>query len=171
MRIIIKKNESKQTSAWTGGGNTEVESACSPVFGEGARMALTPNLRKVGSLLLATDVFGEHDSRVIARSGTPLKDTVAVAVCGEALDEAAVRLTKAAGWLIRSRSSTRKLECVGKTDGGSEAAGRYSPGYRAGGARTLGIIMVPDWRKKKKQQQNKSVKCEILLVVAGRESV
>lgn len=139
-------------------------------------MALTPNLRKVGSLLLATDVFGEHDSRVIARSGTPLKDTVAVAVCGEALDEAAVRLTKAAGWLIRSRSSTRKLECVGKTDGrvwwsGSEAAGRYSPGYRAGGARTLGIIMVPDWRKKKKQQQNKSVKCEILLVVAGRESV
>lgn len=114
-------------------------------------MALTPNLRKVGSLLLGTDVFGEHDSRVIAvvaiaRSGMPLKDKVVVAVCGEALDEAAVRLMKAAGWLIRSRSSTRKLEWVGKMDGrvwwsGSAAAGRYSPGYRAGGARTLGIII------------------------------
>lgn len=144
-------------------------------------MALTPNLRKVGSLLLGTDVFGEHDSRVIAvvaiaRSGMPLKDKVVVAVCGEALDEAAVRLMKAAGWLIRSRSSTRKLEWVGKMDGrvwwsGSAAAGRYSPGYRAGGARTLGIIMVPACEEEKKKKKEKCVESEILLVVAGRESV
>lgn len=102
-------------------------------------MALTPNLRKVGSLLLGTDVFGEYDSRVIvlvatARSaGAPLKDTVVVAVGREAAVDGTVRVMKEAGRLIRSRSSTRKLECVGKTDGnvcwsGSAAAGRYSPG-------------------------------------------
>lgn len=81
-------------------------------------MALTPNLRKVGSLLLGSDVFGEHDSRVtavvaIARSaGVQLKDTVVVA-----LADGTVRFMKAAGRLIRSRSSTRKLEWVGKADG------------------------------------------------------
>lgn len=94
-------------------------------------MALTPNLRKVGSLLLDSDVFGEHDSCVIALA--PLKDTVFVAVGREALVEGTVRFMKAAGRLIRSRSSTRKLECAGKTDGsvcwsGRAAAGRYSPG-------------------------------------------
>lgn len=102
-------------------------------------MALTPNLRKVGSLPLGTDVFGEHDSRVIAgvatvrSAGAPLKETVVVAVGREALVEGGVRFRKAAGRLIRSRSSTRKLECAGKTDGrvcwsGRVAAGRYSPG-------------------------------------------
>lgn len=102
-------------------------------------MALTPNLRKVGSLPLGTDVFGEHDSRVtavvaIARSvGAPLKDTVVVVVGREVLADWAVRFIKAAGRLIRSRSSTRKLEWVGKADGsvwwsGRAAAGRYSPG-------------------------------------------
>lgn len=121
------------------GDMSTVESVYSPVFGEGARMALTPNLRKVGSLLLGTDVFGEHDSRVIAAvatarsAGTPLNDTVVVAVGREALVDGTVRLMKAAGRLIRSRSSTRKLECAGKTDGrvcwsGRAAAGRYSPG-------------------------------------------
>lgn len=70
----------------------------SPVFGDGARMALTPNLRKVGSLLLDTDIFGEHDSRVsavaaIGRSaGAPLKDKVVVAVGREAHAEGTVRL-------------------------------------------------------------------------------
>lgn len=106
-------------------------------------MALTPNLRKLGSLLLGTDVFGEQDSRVTAvvavaaanaRSrGAPLKDTVVVAVGREALADGTVRFMKAAGRLIRSRSSTRKLECVAKADGrvwgsGRAAAGRYSPG-------------------------------------------
>lgn len=109
----------------------------SPVFGEGARMALTPNLRKVGSLLLGSDVFiGEHESRVTAAAAADaqLKDTVVVAVGSEALAGATVRLRKAAGRLMRSRSSTRKLECVGKADGtvwwcsGSAAAGRYRPG-------------------------------------------
>lgn len=94
-------------------------------------MALTPNLRKLGSLLLDRGVFGEHDSCVIACA--PLKDTVLVAVGREALVEGTVRLMKAAGRLIRSRSSTRKPECAGKTAGrvcwsGSAAAGRYSPG-------------------------------------------
>lgn len=114
-------------------------SVYSPIFGEGARMALTPNLRKVGSLLLGTDVFGEHDSRVIAvvanarSAGAPLKDAVLVAVAVEAVAGGTVRFVKAAGRLIRSRSSTRKLEWVGKTDGrvwwsGRAAAGRYSPG-------------------------------------------
>lgn len=88
-------------------------------------MALTPNLRKVGSLLLGTDVFGEHVSA--------LKDMVVVSVGIEALTEGTVRFKKAAGRLIRSRSSTRKLECVGKTLGrvwwrGRVAAGRYRPG-------------------------------------------
>lgn len=79
-------------------------------------MALTPNLRKVGSLLLGTDVFSEHGSRVTvvvagARSaGAPLKDTVVVDVGREALADGTVRLMKAAGRLIRSRSSTKKLE-------------------------------------------------------------
>lgn len=102
-------------------------------------MALTPNLRKVGSLLLCTDIFGEHDSRVTAvvatarSAGTPLKDTVVVAVGREALADGTVRFMKVAGRLIRSRSSTRKLEWVGKMDGrvwwsGRAAAGRYSPG-------------------------------------------
>lgn len=104
-------------------------------------MALTPNLRKVGSLL-GTDVLGEHDSRVMARSvGAPLNDTVVVAVGRAALLDGTVLFAKAAaaaaaaaGRLIRSRSSTRKLECAGKTDGsvcGSgrpAAAGRYSCG-------------------------------------------
>lgn len=99
----------------------------SPLFGDGARMALTPNLRKVGSLLLGSDVLGEHESCVIAFA--PLKDTVLVAVGSEALVVGTVRFMKAAGRLIRSRSSTRKLECVGKTDGsvcwsGKAAAGR-----------------------------------------------
>lgn len=99
----------------------------SPLFGDGARMALTPNLRKVGSLLLGSDVLGEHESCVIAFA--PLKDTVFVAVGSEALVVGTVRFMKAAGRLIRSRSSTRKLECVGKTDGsvcwsGKAAAGR-----------------------------------------------
>lgn len=104
-------------------------SAClnSPLFGDGARMALTPNLRKVGSLLLASDVLGEHESCVIALA--PLKDTVLVGVGREALVVGTVRVMKAAGRLIRSRSSTRKLECVGKTEGsvcwrGTAAAGR-----------------------------------------------
>lgn len=116
-----------------------MESVCSPVFGEGARMALTPNLRKVGSLLLGTDVFGEHDSRVTAVVATarsvcaPLNDTVVEAVAKEALADGTVRLMKVAGRLIRSRSSTRKLEWVGKADGsvcwsGRAAAGRYNPG-------------------------------------------
>lgn len=93
-----------------------LRSVYSPVFGEGARMALTPNLRKVGSLLLGTDVFGEHDSRVIAvvatarSTGAPPKDAVVVAVGGEALADGTVRFMKAVGRLIRSRSSTRKLE-------------------------------------------------------------
>lgn len=115
------------------------EGVYSPVFGEGARMALTPNLRKVGSLLLDTDIFGEHDSRVTAvvatarSAGALLKDKVVVAVGREAHADGTVRLMKAAGRLIRSRSSTRKLEWVGKADGrlwwnGRAAAGRYSPG-------------------------------------------
>jgi len=102
-------------------------------------MALTPNLRKVGSLLLDTDIFDEHDSRVTAfvanarSAGAPQKDTVVVAVGREAHADGTVRLMKAEGRLIRSRSSTRKLEWVGKPDGrawcsGREAAGRYSPG-------------------------------------------
>lgn len=106
-------------------------------------MALTPNLRNVGSLLLGTDVLGEHDSRVMARSASaPLNDTVVVAVGRAALLDGTVLFAKAAaaaaaaaaGRLIRSRSSTRKLECAGKTDGsvcGSgrpAAAGRYSCG-------------------------------------------
>lgn len=99
-------------------------------------MALTPNLRKVGSLLLGTDVLGEHDSRVVANACAPLKDRVVVAVGREALADGTVRFMKAAaavGRLIRSRSSTRKLECVGKTEGrvwwsGRAAAGRYKPG-------------------------------------------
>lgn len=115
-------------------------SVYSPVFGEGARMALTPNLRKVGSLLLCIDVFGEHVSRVMAvatnvrsAGAPPLKDTVVVVVGREALVDGTVRFMNAAGRLIRSRSSTRKLECVGKMDGrvcwsGRAAAGRYSPG-------------------------------------------
>lgn len=111
--------------------NERSTSLNSPLFGDGARMALTPNLRKVGSLLLGSDVFGEHESYVIAFA--PLKDTVLVAVGSEALVVGTVRFMKAAGRLIRSRSSTRKLECVGKTDGsvcwsGSAAVGRYSPG-------------------------------------------
>lgn len=87
-------------------------------------MALTPNLRKVGSLLIGSDVFGEHDSRVTAvvvanarSAGAQLKDTVVVGVGREPLADGAVRLMKAAGRLIRSRSSTRKLEWVGKADG------------------------------------------------------
>lgn len=102
-------------------------------------MALTPNLRKLGSLLLGSDVLGEHDSRVTAvvanarSAGAPLKHTVVVAVGREALTDGAVRLMKAAGRLIRSRSSTRKLELVWKADGrvwwsGRVAAGRYRPG-------------------------------------------
>lgn len=115
---------------WTVGGKDAV-------FGEGARMAFTPNLRKLGSLLLGTDVFGEHDSRVPAvtavRSGAPLGDRVVVAVGMEVLADGTVRFIKAAGRLIRSRSSTRKLEWVGKADGrvwwsGRAAAGRYNPG-------------------------------------------
>lgn len=98
-------------------------------------MALTPNLRKVGSLLLDSDVFGVHDSCVTAL--VLLKETVLVAVGREALLDGTVRLRKAAGRLIRSRSSTRKLECAGKTDGSAcwsgraaaaAAAGRYRPG-------------------------------------------
>lgn len=77
-------------------------------------MALTPNLRKVGSLLLDTDIFGEHESRVTAVvvvvGAQPPKDKVVVAVGIEAHTDGTVRLTKAAGRLIRSRSSTRKLE-------------------------------------------------------------
>ena len=38
----------------------------SPVFGDGARMALTPNFRKVGSLLVGREEhFGECESRVM----------------------------------------------------------------------------------------------------------
>lgn len=113
-------------------------SVYSPVFGEGARMAFTPNLRKLGSLLFGTDVLGEHDSRVpvptaTVRSGAPPVDTVVVAVGTEALADGTVRFIKAAGRLIRSRSSTKKLEWVWKADGrvwwsGRAAAGRYSPG-------------------------------------------
>lgn len=111
-----------------------MEAVYSPVFGEGARMALTPNLRKVGSLLLGTDVFSEHDSRVTAVVVcAPLKDMVVVAVGREALADGTVRFMKAVGRLIRSRSSTRKLEWFGKADGrvwcsGRAAAGRYRPG-------------------------------------------
>lgn len=88
-------------------------------------MALTPNLRKLGSLLLDTELFGEQGSRVMA--------LVVVAVGSEALGDWTARLMKAAGRLIRSRSSTRKLEGVGKTEGsvcwsGRPAAGRYRPG-------------------------------------------
>lgn len=110
----------------------------SPVFGEGARMAFTPNLRKLGSLLFGTDILGEYDSRVpvpaaTVRSGAPPVDTVVVAVGTEALADGTVRFIKAAGRLIRSRSSTKKLEWVWKADGrvwwsGRAAAGRYSPG-------------------------------------------
>lgn len=86
-------------------------------------MALTPNLRKVGSLLLGSDVLGEHDSRVTAvvdtarSAGAQLKDTVVVGVGRVPLADGTVRLMKAVGRLIRSRSSTRKLEWVGKADG------------------------------------------------------
>lgn len=104
------------------------------VFGEGARMALTPNLRKVGSLLLGTDVFGEHVSRVTAvvatarSKGPALKDTVVVSVGREPLTDGAVRFKKAAGRLIRSRSSTRKLEWVGKAVGRVWWSGRVAAG-------------------------------------------
>ena len=79
-------------------------------------MALTPNLRKVGSLLVGNDVFGEHDSRVtddgdVTRSpGIVLKDVVVVFVAGETLAERTGRLKYGEGLLIRRRSSTRKLE-------------------------------------------------------------
>lgn len=92
-----------------------------PVFGDGARMARTPNFRKVESLLLGTDILGEHDSRVIAvvhiprSAGTPLN--VEVVVTGEMFADGTGRLMYGAGLLIRSRSSTRKLEWVGKVDG------------------------------------------------------
>lgn len=111
-----------------------METVYSPVFGEGARMALTPNLRKVGSLLLGTDVFGEHDSRVTAVVATarsvcaPLKDMVVVAVGREALADGTVRFMKAVGRLIRSRSSTRKLEWFGKADGRVWFSGRAAAG-------------------------------------------
>lgn len=116
-----------------------VAPAYSPVFGDGARMALTPNLRKVGSLLFGSDVLSEHESRVTvvvasARSAdAPLKDRVVVTAGRDALAGGTVRLMNAAGRLIRSRSSTRKLEWFGKADGtvwwsGRAAAGRYSPG-------------------------------------------
>lgn len=95
----------------------------SPVLGDGARMALTPNLRNVGSLLCVAEVLGEQDSRVTA-AGAQLKDAAETG--------GPVRLMKAAGRLIRSRSSTRKLDGFGKTEGrvwwsGSAAAGRYKP--------------------------------------------
>lgn len=98
-------------------------------------MAFTPNLRKLGSLLLGTDVFGEHDTRVPAATAVRscTGDRVVVAVGMELLAVGTVRFIKAAGRLIRSRSSTRKLEWVGKADGrvwwrGRAAAGRYNPG-------------------------------------------
>lgn len=98
-------------------------------------MALTPNLRKVGSLLLDSDVLGEHESRVTAAvttvrsAGAQLNDTEVVTVGSETLAGGIVRLMKAAGRPMRSRSSTRKLEWVGKADGrvwwsGRAAAGR-----------------------------------------------
>lgn len=95
-------------------------------------MAFTPNLRNVGSLLFATEVFGEHDSRVTAAAGTarsvcaPLNETEALE--REALAVGTVRLMKAAGRLIRSRSSTRKLEWVGKADGSVCWSGRAAAG-------------------------------------------
>ena len=121
-------------------------------------MALTPNLRKLGSLLLGSDVLSEQESRVTAvvasarSADAPLKDSVVVTAGRDALAGGTLRFRKAAGRLIRSRSSTRKLECPGKPDGtvwwsGSAAAGRYRPGYRAEGEITLGIIMVPARRK------------------------
>lgn len=97
-------------------------------------MALTPNFRKVGSLLLGTDVFDEHDSRVTAGVATarsvcaPLKDMVVVAVGREALADGTVRFMKAVGRLIRSRSSTRKLEWFGKADGRVWLSGRAAAG-------------------------------------------
>lgn len=102
-------------------------------------MALTPNFRKVGSLLLGTEVLGEQGSPVTpvvapaCSTRPPLKAKVVVTEDSGALTDGAVRVMKAVGRLIRSRSSTRKLEWVGKAVGrvwcsGRVAAGRYSPG-------------------------------------------
>lgn len=103
-------------------------------------MALTPNLRKLGSLLLGTEVLGEQESRVTAgvararSAGAPLKETVVVVMgAREPLAGGTLRFMKVAGRLIRSRSSTRKLEWLWKAAGrvwcsGRAAAGRYRPG-------------------------------------------
>lgn len=110
----------------------------SPVLGDGARMAFTPNFRKLGSLLCGTDVLGEHDSRVTAMvtgarsADAQVKDAVVVTVGSPPLAGGPVRLMKEAGRLIRSRSSTRKLDGFGKMEGrvwwsGRAAAGRYKP--------------------------------------------
>lgn len=89
----------------------------SPFFGDGARMAFTPNFRKVGSLL-AGELFELLETCVLATVVVAMRSGKLWVTCmlwadgigGEALVGAAGRLKYAVGLPRRRRSSTMKPE-------------------------------------------------------------
>lgn len=118
-----------------------------PARGAEARMALTPNLRKVESPAGEAEAGGGQP--LLEPAGLP-SSGVAVSVRaagGDMLGAGALRGGKAAGRPIRIRSSTRNPEWPEKADCSDcgkvrVGVGRSRLGYTAGGAMRLGNIIA-----------------------------